>query len=162
MYPSEVLKLSSEVLAAATKGGNMISVAESCTGGLVSGALTAVDGSSKVFDCGFTTYSYKAKSSLLGVPQGMLVEHGAVSEQVAVLMAEGALSASNADVAVAITGIAGPGGGTVEKPVGLVCFAVARIGYKTVSAEKQFESNARAAIRMESVATALSMLLDAL
>ncbi len=162
MYPDNIVALATSVLQKARDGKHLIAVAESCTGGLVSGALTAIDGSSAVFDCGFTTYSYKAKSSLLGVPQGMLVEHGAVSEEVALLMAEGALSASNADIAVAITGIAGPGGGTTEKPVGLVCFAVARIGFKTKTQECLFENNGRDAIRMESVHQALSMLESSL
>ncbi|MCF6292124.1 MAG: CinA family protein [Robiginitomaculum sp.] len=162
MFPDNILAQVKDVLQAAKAGSNMIAVAESCTGGLLSGAITAVDGSSSVFDCGFVTYSYKAKTSLLGVPQGMLVEHGAVSEQVAELMAEGALAASNADIAVAITGIAGSGGGTIEKPVGLVCFAVARIGYKTVTKECHFANNGRAAIRIDSVKQALSMLMDSL
>ena len=162
MFPSDVLTQAKYVLQKAVAGKNMISVAESCTGGLVSAALTAVDGSSRVFDCGFTTYSYKAKSSLLGVPQGMLVEHGAVSEKVAELMAEGALAASSADVAVAVTGIAGPGGGTDEKPVGLVCFAVARIGFKTVTKECRFDNDGRANVRMNSVRQALAMLADSL
>lgn len=162
MFSDDVLRLAKTVLQSARTGNNMIAVAESCTGGLVSGALTAVDGSSEVFDCGFTTYSYKAKSSLLGVPQGMLVEHGAVSEQVAELMAEGALAASNADIAVALTGIAGPGGGTQEKPVGLVCFAVAKIGYKTITKECYFDNDGRAQIRMNSVREALSLLLQSL
>jgi len=158
MFPDDVLAQAKDVMQKAVLGKNMIAVAESCTGGLVSGALTAVEGSSAVFDCGFTTYSYKAKSSLLGVPQGMLVEHGAVSEKVAELMAEGALAASSADTAVAVTGIAGPGGGTNEKPVGLVCFAVARIGYKTQTHECCFPNDGRANVRMNSVRQALSML----
>jgi nicotinamide-nucleotide amidase len=162
MYPERILELAAEVISAARNGKNMIAVAESCTGGLVSGAITAVGGSSDVFDCGFTTYSYKAKSTLLGVPHGMLVEHGAVSEQVAQIMAEGALGNSSADIAVAITGIAGPGGGTEEKPVGLVCFAVARIGFKTKTKECRFANEGRDAIRMDSVDQALTMLLGCL
>ncbi|VAW02529.1 Molybdopterin binding motif, CinA N-terminal domain / C-terminal domain of CinA type S [hydrothermal vent metagenome] len=162
MFPDEILRLANQALASARKGKHMIAVAESCTGGLLSAALTAVEGSSDTFDCGFTTYSYKAKSSLLGVPQGMLVEHGAVSEQVASLMAEGALAGSTADIAVAITGIAGPGGGTEEKPVGLVCFAVAQIGFKTKTIERVFDDKGRAAIRMDSVKEALTLLCNSL
>ena len=162
MFPDDILGLATYVLSRARNGKNMIAAAESCTGGLLSAALTAVDGSSEVFDCGFTTYSYKAKTSLLGVPQGMLVEHGAVSEQVAAFMAEGALSASSADIAVAITGIAGPGGGTIDKPVGLVCFGLAKIGYKTQTIEHIFDDEGRAIIRMNSVRQALSMLAKSL
>ncbi len=161
MFSEDVLGLAETALQKARDHKAMITTAESCTGGLVSAALTAIAGSSDVFDCGFSTYSYKAKSSLLGVPQSILVEHGAVSEQVAFLMAEGALAHSVADVAVALTGIAGPGGGMPGKPIGTVCFACARIGAKTVSVTHQFGDPGRATVRMQSVSVALNLLIAA-
>ena len=105
--------------------GLKVATAESCTGGLVAAALTEIAGSSDVVDCGFVTYSNAAKQAMLGVPEATLKRHGAVSVETAAAMAAGALKNSQADVAVAITGIAGPGGGTAEKPVGLVHFAAA-------------------------------------
>ncbi len=161
MFSDDVLKLAETALQHARDNHVMITTAESCTGGLVSAALTAVAGSSDVFDCGFSTYSYKAKSSLLGVPQSILVEHGAVSETVASLMAEGALAHSAADVSVALTGIAGPGGGLPGKPIGTVCFACARIGAKTRTQTHQFGDTGRAIVRMDSVRVALEMLNQA-
>ena len=161
MFSEDVLELAKMALQKARENQAMITTAESCTGGLVSAALTAVSGSSKVFDRGFSTYSYKAKSSMLGVPQSILVEHGAVSEEVALLMAEGALAHSAADVSVSLTGIAGPGGGTAEKPVGTVCFACARIGAKTRTITHQFGDPGRPIVRMESVRVALKMLAEA-
>lgn len=162
MYSDEILQLAQDVVNGSRDANLMVAVAESCTGGLVSGALTAVSGSSDVFDRGYVTYSYKAKSSQLGVPQGILVEHGAVSEEVALLMAEGALANSIADLAVAITGIAGPGGGTPDKPVGRVCFAVARIGQRTRTKEYTFDNTGRHGVRMQSVKAALDLLKSAL
>lgn len=162
MFSDDILKLAETALQKARDNHAMISTAESCTGGLVSAALTAIAGSSDVFDCGFSTYSYKAKSSLLGVPQSILVEHGAVSEQVAALMAEGALAHSSASVSVALTGIAGPTGGIPEKPVGTVCFACARIGAKTRTLTCQFGDLGRPGVRRESVVTALNMLIETL
>ncbi len=161
MFSEDVLKLAETALQRARENHAMITTAESCTGGLVSAALTAVSGSSDVFDCGFSTYSYKAKSSLLGVPQSILVEHGAVSEEVASLMAEGALAHSAANVSVALTGIAGPGGGMPGKPIGTVCFACARIGAKTRTLTQQFGDPGRAIVRMKSVSIALTMLAEA-
>ena len=161
MFADDVLELAAKALQTARDHQVMIATAESCTGGLVSAALTAVPGSSDVFDCGFSTYSYKAKSSLLGVPQSILVERGAVSEDVAKLMAEGALAHSAADVAVALTGIAGPTGGLKDKPVGTVCFACARIGAKTRGQTRHFGDLGRPEVRMMSVRTALHMLAAA-
>jgi nicotinamide-nucleotide amidase len=108
--------------------GWRVTTAESCTGGLVAGAITAIAGSSDWFDRGFVTYSNAAKRELLGVPEAVLAAHGAVSEPCAVAMAEGALVRSGAMLAVAVTGIAGPSGGSEEKPVGTVCFAWAQRG----------------------------------
>ena len=152
--------LAREVLATAGRRGLMIATAESCTGGLVSAALTDIPGSSDVFDRGFVTYSYPAKTSVLGVPEAMLAEHGAVSEVVARAMAQGALTASRAQVAVAITGVAGPGG-SEAKPEGLVWFAVAGpAGVQTL--RRDFGPLGRATVRQRSVEAALELILQAL
>ena len=127
MFPDEIDELARLALTLAREAGLMIATVESCTGGLVSGALTAIPGSSDVVDRGFVTYSNAAKTALVGVPEALIAEHGAVSEPVARAMAEGGLKAAGAGAAVAITGIAGPGGGTADKPVGLVCFAAAPV-----------------------------------
>jgi len=147
------------VLAACRARRWRLATAESCTGGLVAGALTAIGGSSDVFDCGFVTYSNESKMAMLGVPEAIISLHGAVSEAVARLMAEGALSHSRADLAVAVTGIAGPGGGVPEKPVGLVWFGLAEAG-RTVAATHVFAGD-RAAIRHAAVQRALALLLRA-
>jgi nicotinamide-nucleotide amidase len=148
------------VLEAARARGWMLAAAESCTGGLVSGALTDVAGSSDVFDCGFVVYSYPAKTALLGVPQAMLAEHGAVSEPVARAMATGALTASRARAAIAVTGVAGPGASDA-KPEGLVWFAVASpAGVR--SERRDFGPLGREAVRRAAVETALDLLLQAL
>jgi len=140
--------------------GLTVATAESCTGGLVSGFLTEVAGSSKVFERGFVTYSNEAKTELLGVPKEVLEEHGAVSEPVARSMAVGAIAASRADVAVSITGIAGPGGGSPGKPVGLVHFgAMKRFGV-TAHREMRFGDLGRHQVRLESVAVALELLIE--
>ena len=153
-----VSALAAEVLEAARTRGDLIATAESCTGGLVAGALTAVPGSSDVFDRAFVTYSNTAKSQMLGVPFWLIEKHGAVSEEVARAMAGGALTHSAASLVVAITGIAGPGGGTPEKPVGLVHFAVGRrespLHHETVA----FGDLGRAEVRRRSVEFALRLL----
>ncbi|MDR2112284.1 MAG: nicotinamide-nucleotide amidase [Candidatus Accumulibacter sp.] len=138
-----------------------LAAAESCTGGWVSQCLTAIAGSSAWFERGFVTYSNAAKQEALGVPEATLVAHGAVSQPVAVAMAEGALRHSRADWAVAITGIAGPDGGSAEKPVGTVCFAWAGRGAGT-SAETRHFAGDRQAVRAQSVARALGGLLERL
>src|SRR5215470_13859717 len=132
--------------------------AESCTGGLIAGAITAVAGSSDWFDRGFVTYSNAAKVDELGVPEAMLDRFGSVSTEVAAAMAQGALRASRADWAVAVTGVAGPGGGTASKPVGTVCFAWA--GPPGATSERRVLPGDRAAVRRESVVIALRGLLD--
>ena len=124
MFSEELLSLSREALAAARAKGFKIATAESCTGGLIAGLLTEIAGSSDVVDCGFVTYSNAAKEQMLGVPARLIRDHGAVSKEVAMAMAMGALLKSRANVAIAVTGIAGPGGGTAQKPVGLVYIAV--------------------------------------
>jgi nicotinamide-nucleotide amidase len=138
--------------------GLKIATAESCTGGLIAGLLTDIPGSSAVVERGFVVYSNEAKQDLLGVPAGALIEHGAVSEAVTRAMAEGALDASRADIAVSATGVAGPDGGTAEKPVGLVWFACARRGAETVAREERFGDVGRANVRLAAVSVALEML----
>lgn len=137
----------------------MVATAESCTGGLVAAAITDIAGSSAVLDRGFVTYSNAAKSQMLGVAAELIEAHGAVSAEVARAMAEGALHHSNANIAVAITGIAGPGGGSELKPVGLVHFACAT-REKTVHSEKRFGDLGRDNIRAAAVKTALQLILD--
>lgn len=138
--------------------GVKVTLAESCTGGLVAAALTSVPGSSDVFERGFVTYSNESKHELLGVPHALLKRHGAVSVEVAKAMAKGALARSNANVAIAVTGIAGPGGGTKEKPVGLVYFAGAISGQKPFSMRMTFGDIGRGKIRKISVENALALL----
>ncbi len=128
--------------------------AESCTGGLVAGAITGIAGSSAWFERGFVTYTNDAKVEMLGVERGLIDVHGAVSEPVARAMAEGALARSTADLAVAITGVAGPGGGTAAKPVGMVCFAWALRGGATAAVTLHIQGD-RAAVREAAVAVAL-------
>lgn len=149
-----------QVLDAARAAGVMIATAESCTGGLLGAALTAVPGSSDVVDCGFVTYSNDAKMRMLGVGSGTLAAHGAVSEPVAAEMAAGALERSKSQIAVAITGIAGPGG-SEHKPEGRVCFGLATpAGVRAETVE--FGALGRDAVRAASVAHALRLLAGAL
>lgn len=146
------------VINTAQRSNSTIATAESCTGGLLAGALTSIAGSSAVFGYGFVTYSNEAKQAELGVPAGTLMLHGAVSRETAIAMAEGALKASGADIALSITGIAGPDGGTAAKPVGLVHFACAVEGIPTTSRVRRFGNLGRQAVRLASVAEALDML----
>ncbi len=150
-----------EVLKAARYWGVRIATAESCTGGLIAGALTDVAGSSDVFERGFVTYSNAAKQDMLGVKADTLQAHGAVSEPVAREMAEGALRASQAQLAVAVTGIAGPGGSEF-KPEGRVCFALAQDGKPTQVETVEFGPRGRAAVRRATVDHALAMMSRAL
>jgi len=162
MFPDDIDELARLVLTLAREAGLMLATVESCTGGLVAGALTAIPGSSDVVDRGFITYSNAAKTALVGVPESLLAAQGAVSEPVARDMAEGGLRAAGVGVAVAITGIAGPGGGSADKPVGLVHFAVARAGRLTIHQEMRYGDIGREAVRLEAVRTALEMLAEAL
>jgi nicotinamide-nucleotide amidase len=146
------------VLAACRVHGLKVATAESCTGGLVAGALTEVPGSSDVLDRGFVTYSNAAKEAMLGVPTSILERHGAVSRETAEAMATGALAVSNVDLVVAITGIAGPGGGSAEKPVGLVHFAAATRDGRRLHREKRYGDIGRSPVRAHAVAEALAML----
>jgi nicotinamide-nucleotide amidase len=149
------------VLDACRAAGVMVATAESCTGGMIAAALTDVPGSSAVVDRGFVTYSNSAKTDMLGVPGALIEAHGAVSEPVARAMAEGALARSAAQVAVSVTGVAGPGG-TARKPEGLVHFACACRWAETVHLERRFGPIGRDLVRAASVETALAMVLDAL
>jgi nicotinamide-nucleotide amidase len=146
--------LSATLGEALVQRGWRIATAESCTGGLVAAAITATAGSSSWFDAGFVTYSNAMKVELLGVPQATLDAHGAVSEATARAMAEGALVRSGADLAVSVTGVAGPGGGSASKPVGLVWLAWAQRGGTTTAAAHRFAGD-REAVRLASVAVAL-------
>ena len=149
-----------EVLALYRARGWMIATAESCTGGLIAAALTAVSGSSDVMDRGFVTYSNAAKTAMLGVPAALIAAHGAVSEPVAAAMADGALIRSDAHVAVSVTGVAGPGGGSVEKPVGTVWFGLAVRGDAVTTLCCQLPGD-RDAVRAASVQQALRLLNQA-
>lgn len=148
------------VLAACRKAGVMIATAESCTGGLIAGALTDIAGSSDVVDRGFVTYSNEAKSEMIGVPMELINRFGAVSKEVALSMAEGALARSRTGVTIAVTGVAGPGGGSDAKPVGLVHIASARRGHPTIHREYRFGPKTRAEIRHETVLAALDLVLE--
>jgi nicotinamide-nucleotide amidase len=142
--------------------GFKIATAESCTGGLVAALLTEISGSSAVVERGFITYSNEAKTELIGVAADLIATHGAVSEPVARAMAEGALAHSRADVAVAITGVAGPTGGTVTKPVGLVHFGLARKDAPTIHLERRYGDLGRENVRRRAVEDALSLLEEAI
>ncbi|WP_249689767.1 CinA family protein [Stappia sp. WLB 29] len=146
------------VIREATAAGLLLATAESCTGGLIASSLTEISGSSAVVDRGFVTYSNEAKRDMLGVPADLIARVGAVSRDVAIAMAEGALTASRADVTVAITGIAGPGGGSAEKPVGLVHMALAAKGLPTQHEELRLGDVGRSAVRLATVERALTAL----
>lgn len=159
MFPDDIEALARRVIETAAARGLMIVTAESCTGGLVAGALTAISGSSAVVERGFVTYSNAAKTEALGVPAALIDAHGAVSAPVARAMAEGARHHSRAQVAVSVTGVAGPGGGSVDKPVGLVHFAA--LGPSgVVHVERRFGDLGREGVRLESVREALRLLQD--
>jgi nicotinamide-nucleotide amidase len=158
MFSTELLARAEKLLADARAKGLKIATAESCTGGLVAGLLTEIPGSSDVIERGFVTYSNQAKEEMLGVPAALLRQHGAVSEPVARVMAEGAIRNSTAQLSVAITGIAGPGGGSDDKPVGLVHIAAARAGEATLHRECRFGDIGRGDVRLKSVEVALQML----
>jgi nicotinamide-nucleotide amidase len=158
MFSADLLARAEHLLTTAKAGGVRIATAESCTGGLIAALLTEIAGASDVFGRGFVTYSNKAKEDMLGVSAATLRQHGAVSEPVARIMAEGAIRNSTAQLSVAVTGIAGPGGGTDEKPIGLVHIAVARAGEATQHREYRFGDIGRSAIRLASVEAALEML----
>jgi nicotinamide-nucleotide amidase len=157
MFADALTARAAELIDICRAKGLTLATAESCTGGLIAGLITSVGGSSDVFEAGFVTYSNRAKSRMVGVPAALVERVGAVSEEVARAMAEGALDASEADIAVAVTGIAGPGGGSAEKPVGLVHCAVARRGYPTAHRELRLGDIGRAEVRLATVAEAVGM-----
>jgi nicotinamide-nucleotide amidase len=158
MFPPDLLARAADLIARYRAAGLMAATAESCTGGLIAGLLTEIPGSSNVLECAFVVYSNAAKEDLLGVLPATLAQHGAVSSETARAMAEGALRASRAEVAVSVTGIAGPDGGTAAKPVGLVHFACARRGGPTVAREARFGDIGRGAVRLASVRIGLDLL----
>ena len=147
------------VLEECRKAGLMLVTAESCTGGLVAGALTAIAGSSDVVERGFVTYSYESKTAMLGIPAATIAEHGAVSEPVARAMAEGALARSAAHISIAVTGVAGPGSDSDAKPAGLVHLAAAQAGKGVLHERFEFGDIGRDAVRRASVAAALDLIL---
>ncbi len=159
-------KLAAELVTLLKAQGKRIATVESCTGGLLAGAITGVSGSSEVFDYGFVTYANAAKTSLVGVPEYLLDSHGAVSIEVAASMAEGARKAASAKMALSTTGIAGPSGGSPEKPVGMVCFGLSFIDREnepmTYAQVKQFGNIGRDKVREKSVEFALKWAIDTL
>ena len=163
LLPAELVAKAREVVAANRAAGRKLAVAESCTGGLVSAAITEIEGSSEVFEAGYVTYSNSSKMSALNVHSDVVDMFGAVSVAAAWAMARGALAASGADVAVAITGIAGPGGGSVQKPVGTVVFARANKGADEndcVADQKTFDAaGGRSGIRLQAALCALDLLM---
>ena len=162
MFPEDLIEQASALLQSCRKAGVTVATAESCTGGLIAGCLTEIAGSSDVVDRGFVTYSNEAKNVMLDVPMRLIERHGSVSESVARTMAEGALAHSFAVLSVAVTGVAGPGGGTAEKPIGLVHLACAKRGGETRHREERYGDLGRSAIREATIRTAIEMLMEQL
>lgn len=158
MIGPELRNAAERVLDLCRAEGLRVATAESCTGGLVAAALTEIAGSSDVVECGFVVYSNAAKETMLDVPASTLRRHGAVSAETAIAMAHGALKHSRADISVAITGVAGPGGGSGKKPVGLVHFAAANRAGKHLQCRRLFGKIGRRRVRERSVAQALALL----
>ena len=158
MFSDDLIAQSTALLQAARDTNMKLATAESCTGGLIAGLLTEIPGSSDVVDRGFVTYSNAAKMALLDVPEADIQTHGAVSEIVASAMVAGALAHADADIAVAVTGVAGPGGGTAEKPVGLVWMAVQRRGQRAIAREMRYGDIGRSAVRIATVRDALLLM----
>ncbi len=157
MFSKDLIAKAEALLATLRAKKLMLATAESCTGGLIAGVLTEIAGSSDVVERGFVTYSNEAKNELIGVPMAMIREHGAVSREVALAMAAGALAHSRADITVAATGVAGPGGGSAAKPVGLVHLAAERRGKPAIHRECRFGDIGRHGIRMASIVVAFEM-----
>lgn len=162
MFDDEIREKAQELIQMAMRRQVLLCTAESCTGGMLATLLTSISGSSNVFDRGFVTYSNIAKFEMLGVPLDLINQNGAVSSQVAAAMATGALKNSRAQIAVSITGIAGPNGGSDEKPVGLVHFSLAKSGHLSRQFEFKYGNIGREAIRIEACRTALSLFERAL
>jgi nicotinamide-nucleotide amidase len=162
MFPADIQDEGARLLEAYRTRRLKLATAESCTGGLIAALLTETAGSSDVLERGFVAYSNAAKSEMLGVPADLIAAHGGVSAAVARAMAEGALTHSRADIAISVTGVAGPGGGSQAKPVGLVQLAVARRGGATLHRECRFGDIGRDQVRIKSVEAALALLWQAL
>jgi nicotinamide-nucleotide amidase len=160
MYPDDLIQRAENLFILCRTKRLMLTTAESCTGGLVGGLITAIPGSSEIYDRGFITYSNEAKRDCLGVADALLVKFGAVSAEVAYAMAEGALAHSRAQIAMSITGIAGPGGGSPDKPIGLVYFGFGSAGAVTTHVE-HFGDRGRDEVRRLAVVTAIDLLLQA-
>jgi nicotinamide-nucleotide amidase len=160
MFDDDLGRRAAALIALCRARGLALATAESCTGGLVAGLITSVAGSSDVFERGFVTYSNEAKVESLGVEARLLDHFGAVSAEVAAAMAAGLLRNSHADIGVSITGIAGPGGGSAEKPVGLVHFGYGRRGAALATLERRFGDCGRTQVRMAAVAVALDLLVQ--
>ncbi len=158
MFPADLIDQAMRLLAELRARKLQVATAESCTGGMIAGLLTEIPGSSDVVERGFVTYSNAAKTEMIGVPMELIVTHGAVSEAVARAMASGALAASHADISIAVTGVAGPGGGSAAKPVGLVHFGGARKGGTVIHHEARFGDLGRGGIRLAAVRQALQMI----
>lgn len=160
VFPGDIENEARRIIADFTQLGLMISTAESCTGGLIAGALTEISGSSAVVDRGFVTYTNEAKVDMLGVMPATLVSFGAVSRETALQMAQGALFRSRASIAIAVTGIAGPGGGSAEKPVGLVHLAAQARAGTIIHREMRYGDIGRSKIRLDTIRTALEMIRE--
>lgn len=158
MFSQELTTKAATIIERCRELGFQLATAESCTGGLIAGCLTEIAGSSDVVDRGFVTYSNQAKMDMLNVPADMIAHNGAVSEQVARAMAEGALEQARTEISVAVTGVAGPGGGSDEKPVGLVHIACARSGQLTLHLRCSFGDQGRSRIRELSVLSAFELI----
>lgn len=158
MFPPDLIDQATDLLGELRRRQLKLATAESCTGGLIAGLLTEIPGSSDVVERGFVTYSNEAKAEMIGVPMELIRAQGAVSAEVARAMASGALLASRADIAVAVTGVAGPGGGSAAKPVGLVHLAAARRNGKTLHHETRFGDPGRSAIRIATVREAMQLI----
>ena len=155
-----LLRAAEHLLETCRRKGRLLATAESCTGGLIAGVLTAIPGSSDVVDCGFVTYSNHAKAKMIGVSDATIRQHGAVSAEVAVAMAQGAIAQSRAHLAIAVTGVAGPGGGTPMKPVGLVWLAAAARDGHVRTHELRLGDIGREEVRLATVSEALTMLQE--
>ncbi|MEE8516308.1 MAG: CinA family protein [Alphaproteobacteria bacterium] len=157
MFPKELIDQTKALVETCRDAGLMIGTAESCTGGLLAACLTEIPGASQVFERGFVTYTNTAKVDMLGIPEALIRDHGAVSEEIARAMAEGVLSRVNADLSASITGIAGPGGATPAKPVGLVHMASIRRGGEMLQ-ERHVFSGSRNEVRLAAVTAAIAIL----
>ncbi|WP_414713979.1 CinA family protein [Shinella sp.] len=160
MWPADIEESARRIVADFTERKLLLATAESCTAGLIAAAITEIAGSSIIFDRGFVTYSNEAKREMIGVANATLKAHGAVSRPTVLEMAQGAIGNSGANISVAVTGIAGPGGGSDDKPVGLVHLAAARTGQETLHREMRYGDIGRSAVRLATVRTALEMLVE--